>query len=313
MATAKERVHADPLPPWAESLVSGFVEWLAEQSGRSLHTVRAYGGDISSLLSYVVDEGGVASNDVSLAHARRWLRSGHEAGWSPATLARRAAGARAFARWLDRVGVGAVATGAAGLTGPRPGRSLPRPVSAADARALCDLAARQADSPRGMRDHAMVEVLYGSGIRVAELVALDLDHVDTGGGVLRAFGKGAKERMVPIGVPAAAAIDRYVNEGRPELLTLASGRALFLGVTGGRIGVRQARDRVNRISVDAGIGMISPHVLRHSAATHLLDGGADLRCVQELLGHATLSTTQIYTHVSLSRLTSVYGQAHPRA
>lgn len=302
---------ADGLPVWAQALSDGFVAWLAEASGRSIHTVRAYGGDVEAFLAHVCASGGETAADVTLAHARRWLRTGHAAGWAPATMARRAAAVRAFARWLDRLGLSAPGAMTASVTGPHPGRSLPRPVSPAAAATLCRVAAEMVDSPVGMRDHAVVEVLYGSGVRVAELVGLDID--DVGDGVIRVLGKGAKERTVPIGAPAMDAIRRYQLLARPELVNEVSGAALLLGASGRRLGVRQARERVNRISDAAGIGRISPHALRHSAATHLLDGGADLRCVQELLGHATLSTTQIYTHVSLSRLTSVYSQAHPRA
>jgi len=312
MAASRDAVAAQP-PEWAAALTAGFVAWLADASGRSVHTVRAYGGDVDSLLGHVAAGGGSSAQDVTLGRARRWLRDGHEAGWAPATLARRAAAARAFARWLDRMGLSEPDAATGSLAGPRPGRSLPRPVSAADAGTLCDAAAHAAHSALGMRDHVVVEVLYGGGIRVAELVGLDIDDVASGDGLIRVLGKGAKERIVPIGEPAMAAIDRYLRLGRPELAVDASGPALLLGAAGRRLGVRQARDRVNRISEDAGLGTISPHVLRHSAATHLLNGGADLRCVQELLGHATLSATQIYTHVSLSRLTSVYSQAHPRA
>ncbi len=287
--------------------------WLGVMSGRSPNTVRAYRGDVVSLLRHVADHGGESAADVSLPHARRWLRAGRDLGWAPATIARRAAAARVVARWLDSAGVSPSGGSVTALGGPRPGRSLPRPLSASDASRLCDSAADAAVSAIGRRDHVVVEVLYGSGIRVAELVGLDLDDVDIDVRLLRVLGKGSRERTVPMGEPAARAIAEYLRNGRADLVTPDSAHALLLGTHGGRLGVRQARDRVNRIAVGAGLGMISPHALRHSAATHLLDGGADLRCVQELLGHATLSTTQIYTHVSLSRLTAAYAQAHPRA
>jgi integrase/recombinase XerC len=169
------------------------------------------------------------------------------------------------------------------------------------------------DDPVGLRDHALVELLYATGARVSELVGVDVDDVDPVRRTLLVHGKGARDRVVPFGVPAGDTLQRWMASGRPHLAVPSSGKALFLGVAGHRLGVRQARERVNRLSVAAGLDRISPHGLRHSAATHLLDGGGDLRSVQELLGHATLSTTQIYTHVSVARLRDAYSRAHPRA
>jgi integrase/recombinase XerC len=166
----------------------------------------------------------------------------------------------------------------------------------------------------GLRDRAVLEVLYATGVRVGELTGLDVDDVDWERRVVRVFGKGAKERTVPIGVPAARAVDVWVREGRPAFATSRSGSALFLGIRGGRLDPRAVRSLVHaRLAQVPGAPDLGPHGLRHTAATHLLDGGADLRSVQELLGHATLTTTQIYTHVSVERLKATYERAHPRA
>ena len=181
---------------------------------------------------------------------------------------------------------------------------------------LMDVAALAADdgSPSGLRDRAVLEVLYATGVRVGELVALDVDDLDHGRRTLRVLGKGRKERTVPLGLPAVHAIDDWLRRGRPVLVTPGSAAALFLGARGGRLDQRAVRTLVHdRLAHVAGAPDLGPHGLRHSAATHLLEGGADLRSVQELLGHATLATTQIYTHVSVERLKSTYEQAHPRA
>ena len=311
-----------------ENELMAFAGWLDAQAGRSPHTVRAYRGDVAALITHacsLTDEPGtlVVGEAIGLDVARDWLARGHAAGWSTATLARRAAAVRTYARWVasseypGRVGgTPSRAPGAlASLTAPRVRRALPRVLTADEAAELCRHAGSVAeeDDPVGLRDHALVELLYATGARVSELVGLDVDDVDAERRTLRVHGKGGRDRVVPFGVPAGDAIDRWAMSGRPRLAGTGSGKALFLGVTGRRLGVRQARERVNRLSVAAGIDRISPHGLRHSAATHVLDGGGDLRSVQELLGHATLATTQIYTHVSVARLRAAYSRAHPRA
>jgi integrase/recombinase XerC len=165
-----------------------------------------------------------------------------------------------------------------------------------------------------MRDDAIMELLYATGIRVSELCGLDIDDIDDSRRTIKVMGKGSKERVVPVGIPAMGAVDRWRRAGRPHMATPTSGPALFLGAKGGRIDPRTARRVVHaRIEAVGSVPDMGPHGLRHTAATHLLEGGADLRSVQELLGHASLSTTQIYTHVSIERLVSAYRQAHPRA
>ncbi|TDQ53699.1 tyrosine recombinase XerC [Actinorugispora endophytica] len=302
--------ESEPVPPQGVAdVLADFERYLSAELGRSPHTVRAYLGDVRGLMEHL---GGAAADpaDLDLAAVRGWLGVLHEAGASRATLARRVAAARVFSSYLHRTGRLAVDPGPL-VSGPRQHRGLPTVLDekqAADA-----LAAAEADdgSPTALRRRAVLEVLYGTGIRVAELCGLDLDDVDYERHTVRVLGKGGKERVVPIGRPAIAAVERWLREGRPGWVAPASGRALFLGARGARLGVRTARRDV-REGTDAA-GGASPHGLRHSAATHLLNGGADLRSVQEILGHASLSSTQIYTHVSIERLTRTYNQAHPRA
>jgi integrase/recombinase XerC len=230
-------------------------------------------------------------------------------------LARRATAVRVFTAWLARTGRIPTDVGAS-LRSPKAHQTLPPVLRQDEARELIDAAARLADdgSPVGLRDTAMLELLYATGIRVGELVALDLDDLDRSRHVARVLGKGRKERTVPYGQPAAQALDAWLSRGRPQLLVPGAGAALFLGARGRRIDQRAVRTLVHRrISDVPGAPDIGPHGLRHTAATHLLEGGADLRSVQELLGHASLATTQLYTHVSTDRLRQAYRQAHPRA
>jgi integrase/recombinase XerC len=182
------------------------------------------------------------------------------------------------------------------------------------ARTVLESAAAAGDDPVRLRDAVVLELLYASGIRVSELVGLDVDDVDRGRRLVRVLGKGRKERSVPYGVPAEAALDAWLTRGRPALATPESGPALLLGRRGRRLDAREARRTVHAaVAAAPGAPDIGPHGLRHSAATHVLEGGADLRSVQELLGHASLATTQIYTHVTVERLRAVHAQAHPRA
>jgi integrase/recombinase XerC len=220
-----------------------------------------------------------------------------------------------FTAWLARTGRIRTDVGAS-LRSPNARQSLPPVLRQDEARELVAAAARLADdgSPLGLRDVAMLELLYATGVRVGELVALDVDDLDRERNVLRVLGKGRKERTVPFGRPAAEAVDAWLTRGRPQLVAAGAGAALFLGARGARIDQRAVRSVVHRRIADVpGAPDIGPHGLRHTAATHLLEGGADLRSVQELLGHASLATTQLYTHVSTDRLRQAYRQAHPRA
>jgi integrase/recombinase XerC len=298
-----------------DGLLRDYERHLRGERGLSAHSVRAYLGDVSSLLDHAERMSRTEIDRLDLAVLRSWLARQATSGVARTTLARRAAAARTFTAWLARTGRAAADAGTL-LATPRSGRTLPAVLRQDEARALLDVAAVAADdaSPARVRDVAVLEVLYASGIRVSELCGLDVDDVDWARRVLRVLGKGAKERVVPVGAPALQAVQDWLEAARPALLTPASGPALFLGARGRRIDPRTVRRVVHELLAEVpGAPDLGPHGLRHSAATHLLEGGADLRSVQELLGHATLATTQIYTHVSVDRLKATYDQAHPRA
>jgi integrase/recombinase XerC len=299
-----------------EAILEEFDEYLALERGRSDHTRRAYLGDLRSLFDFVADrapDAGIAG--LTLPILRSWLAALAATGAARTTLARRTSAVKTFTAWAVRRGLMA-SDPATRLQMPKARRTLPavlRQDQALDAMAAAKSGAQQGD-PLALRDRLIVELLYASGIRVSELCGLDIDDVDTSRRLLRVLGKGNKQRTVPFGVPAQNALTAWLSDGRPALATAGSGPALLLGARGGRLDPRQARTVVHQTmaAVD-GAPDIGPHGLRHSAATHLLEGGADLRVVQELLGHSTLATTQLYTHVTVARLRAVHDQAHPRA
>ncbi len=289
-----------------------FVRHLELERGRSAHTVRAYTGDVTALL---VHTGAAGAGDLTLVSVRAWLAEQAARGVARASLARRTAAVRSFTAWALRTGRAPTDVGAR-LQAPRARRTLPavlRPEQAVAALTAAAAGAAQLD-PVALRDHLLVELLYATGIRVGELCGLDVDDVDAGRRLLRVLGKGDKERSVPYGLPADRALQAWLRSGRPVLAGPTSGAALLLGRRGGRLDPRAARRVVHEtVASVPGAPDLAPHGLRHSAATHLLEGGADLRVVQELLGHATLSSTQIYTHVTVERLRAVHDRAHPRA
>ncbi|ATG52585.1 recombinase XerC [Brachybacterium vulturis] len=341
------------------TVVDDFAEHLRLERGRSEHTVRAYRREAAGLLEHLRDVERIAVGELDVTALRSWLAVRAESGAGASTLARSAAVARTFTSWLAATGQiphdvgGRLRAPRRGrhlptvLTGDQTGALLdgigattPSPASAPDrARPRGpEPGAEEAPAPPGssepqppdtsqspleravlLRDAAVLELLYSSGLRVSELVALDRSGIDRGGHTVRVRGKGDKERIVPVGIPALEAVQRWEAEGRPVLRESSSdaaraGEALFLGVRGGRLGDRAVRTLVDRHAHEAGITRhISPHTLRHSAATHLVEGGADLRSVQDFLGHSSLATTQIYTHVSAERLRRTVDQAHPRA
>jgi integrase/recombinase XerC len=298
-------------PPLAEAL-AGYEDHLTAQRDLSPHTLRGYVSDAVWLLDHLARRGGTQVHDLDLACLRGWLAQGRARGHSRATTARHAASARSFTAYLRRAGLTPDDVGLR-LVSPKAHRTLPDVLAPEQARAVVESAAG-AEEPVGLRDAVVLELLYASGIRVSELVGLDVDDVDRGRRLLRVLGKGRKERSVPYGVPAEAALDAWLTRGRPALATAGSGAALLLGVRGRRLDAREARRVVHAaVTATPGAPEIGPHGLRHSAATHVLEGGADLRSVQELLGHASLATTQIYTHVTVERLRAVHAQAHPRA
>ncbi|MGI8418045.1 MAG: tyrosine recombinase XerC [Nakamurella sp.] len=333
------------LPDAFATALDGFVRYLSAERSLSAATVTAYTADIASLLDHAGRMGITAPDGLQLATLRSWLARLRTSGAAPASLARRAAAARAFTGWCRRTGRSDTDAGAR-LASPKAARTLPTVLREDQARRMLDgesgrFRAESSDTEpsdtgssdaepsdtqskgtdtdpaeraMALRDSAILEVLYASGIRVSELTGLNLGDVDRHRRVLRVFGKGSKERTVPYGLPADVAIGNWLAAGREALITADSRAALFVGRRGGRIDQRAVRTLVHRrpAAVD-GAPELAPHGLRHSAATHLLSGGADLRAVQELLGHASLATTQVYTHVSAERLAAVYRQAHPRA
>ncbi|GAA1849091.1 tyrosine recombinase XerC [Microlunatus capsulatus] len=336
----------EPLGAGFRALVEDYGRHLRLQRELSAHTVRAYTGDVTGLLRHLQRLGLTSLDAVTVRSLRSWLAREQTRGQARSTLQRRSAAVRVFFTWAQ--GTGRVPTNpAAGLRSPRKERSLPPHLARAEAAAMLDAARPQptpaapdpptattaaadpetpppgpadAAPPRtddpalGLRDLALLEVLYATGVRVAELCGLDLDDVDTERRLVRVVGKGDKERSVPVGLPALRAVERYLAEGRPALATPASGPAVFLGSRGGRVDPRVVRRVVHTAlgRVD-GAPDLGPHGLRHAMATHLLEGGADLRSVQEMLGHASLATTQIYTHVTDERLREAFARAHPRA
>jgi integrase/recombinase XerC len=279
------------------------------------HTVRAYLGDLTSLFEQAVRLGHRTVSTLDLSTVRSWLATQQSLGKARATMARRATAVRVFTAWAHRSELIASDPGAL-LGSARAHRTLPAALRADEAVSLLAAAAAHADdgSAVGIRDVAILELLYATGIRVGELCGLDVDHLDHERRVVRVFGKGRKERTVPFGQPAARALEAWLVQGRPMLAAPGAGAALFVGARGKRIDQRAVRTLVHaRLADVPGAPDLGPHGLRHTAATHLLEGGADLRTVQELLGHASLATTQIYTHVSADRLRRAYHQAHPRA
>ncbi len=324
-----------PLPPAMAAALAAFERYLRSERSLSPHTVRAYAGDVSSMLEYASHQGVDTPEGLGVTELRGWLAVQHESGAARATLARRGAAARSFTAFAYRRGWLATDPGSR-LGTLKTRRALPHVLrqdemaavlagldevgrqaetaSAAEAASAAESADQRTEAAVALRDAAVLELFYATGIRVSELCGLDPVHLDHGRRTVRVRGKGDKERTVPVGVPALAAVDRWLATGRPALARAASGPALFLGVRGGRLDPRTARRIVHERLREAGATRdTGPHGIRHSTATHLLEGGADLRSVQEILGHSSPATTQIYTHVSIERLKSSYRQAHPRA
>lgn len=310
------RQHGGVSEEWVDrwsGVIARFRDHLALELGRSEHTVRAYVGDLESLAEFARARDVGEVRELTLLTLRGWLAEQERRGLSRSTLARRSASARVFTEWAVERGI-LEADVAARLASPKREHRLPAVLTADQATAVLDAASEAAESPIGLRDVAMLEVLYATGIRVGELVGLDVDDIDRTRRTLRVLGKGGRERTVPFGLPAERALAAWLDEGRGGLLTAASGAAAFLGARGGRIDPRTVRAVVHRtVGAVEGAADIGPHGWRHTSATHVLEGGADLRAVQEILGHASLATTQIYTHVSVERLRKSYEQAHPRA
>jgi len=299
-----------------EGIRRGYAQHLEKERNLSVHTVRAYLGDLDSFLDHLSAQKIEDVGAITIAHIRSWLANVQVKGGARTTLSRRATSIRLFTKWATKEGYLAKDIGAT-LATPKAHRTLPEILTVADATTAMDsLATRVAEDESALskRDCAILEVLYASGARVSELCGLDVSDIDYSRNTIRVLGKGAKERTIPLGLPAVKALEDWLNNGRSELLTDKSAAAVFLGARGKRIDQRTVRTVVyEALSALEGAQRMGPHALRHSAATHLLEGGADLRTVQEILGHASLATTQIYTHVSTERLNKAFKQAHPRA
>lgn len=299
----------------AERLMDLFDNILRAEKGASEETRRAYRGDLAAFFAWIHDEVGpeVAVDAVELRHVRRWLAAHHRE-YARSTLARKLSALRSFYATMQRRGE-VTRNPAALVQSPKQDKPLAGVLTVDEAFRVLDARSSSEDVLQ-LRDRAMWEILYGSGLRVSELTGLDLADVELDEGWLRVLGKRRKEREVPLTPAAVAALRAYLR-ARPELVDRAEtcpGGAVFLNHRGGRISTRSVRRLLDRAQLDAETpGRVSPHGLRHSFATHLLDGGADLRAIQSLLGHASLSTTERYTHVSLDHLMRVYDQAHPRA
>ena len=299
-----------------EKLIASFTRHLEVERSLSVHTIRAYIGDLESLLNHLETIGVTDISQLELVHLRSWLANQQVKGGARTTLSRRAVSVRLFTKWAVKNKYLAKDV-AATLATPKGHRTLPEVLDIADAKTAMDSLATRAseeETPISLRDVAMVELLYATGARVAELCGLEMSDIDYDRQTIRVLGKGNKERTIPLGNPAIKALNVWLKEGRDSIKNSLSGNAVFLGARGKRIDQRTVRTVVyNALQAIEGIERMGPHALRHSAATHLLEGGADLRTVQEILGHASLATTQIYTHVSTERLQKAFKQAHPRA
>lgn len=297
--------------------LTDFSSHLALERGLSEHTITAYHADLSSLFAFVwgPDATDGDPEDFTLSALRGWLAESSESGQARATIARHAAAARTFSTWAARTGRLPTDV-AARLASPKATGELPTVLTADSASTLLEQARTEAESDdapaTAARDWAAFELTYASGLRISEVVGLNVADLDHERRTVRVLGKGNKERIVPFGLPAATALDAWLAR-REELATDRSGSALFLGARGGRVDPRTLRAALHRIAARAGVKDLAPHGLRHSAATHLLEGGSDLRTVQELLGHSSMQTTQRYTHVTPERLRAAFTQAHPRA
>ena len=296
-------------------IAHSYLEHLERSRGLSENSLNAYRKDILQFVAFVDEQRVDNLGEVDAELARSWVWSLAESGMAGSSLRRKVSALKGFTAWLAREGH---TEGDIGIRVRAPGasKSLPRVLTRHHMEEIFRSLQTHADTgdPVASRDLAIIEVLYASALRVSELVGMDLQGVDLDGRTLRVVGKGNKQRMVPLGTPAATALGAYLDHARNALLEGGESSVVFLSTRGKPMGQRSVYEVVARLLADIpGVGPLGPHTLRHTAATHLLDGGADLRSVQELLGHASLGTTQIYTHVSNERLTQAYQQAHPRA
>ena len=299
-------------------MIDAWGVYLRANLAVSEHTLRAYVSDLRSFTTYCqVDELSTENirRVVSLRAIRAWLASLVQQGKSRSTISRRTASIRSFTAWAYRRGYLDSDPGLL-VTSARGDQKLPQVQTPSDTAELLSYAAtrtREENSPAAIRDWTILETIYATGIRVSEVCSLDTTSIDQQGMTLRVIGKGNKERVVPFTRACLSALQAWLSHGRPSLAIPEAGRALFVGDKGRRIDPRVIRSMIHRMCAQAGVRDLAPHALRHTAATHILAGGADLRAVQEMLGHSSLQTTQRYTHVDAQRLSAIYKQAHPRA
>lgn len=294
-----------------EVLLDRFKKYLLVERNFSQYTVRNYLQDLTKFFSFLLFKKVSSLEEVDKKLLRDYLQWLEEIGYVRASIVRSLSALRSFYRYLLQTG-SVAQNPLVSFSRPKIEKRLPSFMNLAEMKSLLDIP--EISSPSGMRDRTLLELLYASGIRISELAKLDLDHVSLGNREIRVWGKGSKERIALMGRPAAKALENYMENGRPALLKGRNSRALFLNQNGGRLSVRYIQSIIKKQAEKAGISKrVHPHLFRHTFATHLLDGGADLRAVQELLGHASLSSTQIYTHVSRSHARKAYLAAHPRA
>lgn len=302
------------MAPLNQDLIDKFIAAIANAKGYSPHTQRAYRTDLREMTAFLNQMGRTETQDIQLDDIRDWLYKVTEAGASRATVARKSAAVRAFAAWMDHHRLHPTDLGLR-LRSPKAGRSLPTVVPRETMDELFETLATgvATGNPDRIFDQLVIELLYATGMRVSELVGVKIGDIDFGRNLILVTGKGDKQRMVPFGQPAGEAIERWIRFGRPVYVHEITDDSLLIGPSGKRVNVRVIYGIVAKLLGETPIGAVGPHALRHTYATHLLDGGADLRAVQELLGHSSLATTQIYTHVSVERLKQGYEGAHPRA
>ena len=300
--------------PSFESALDRYRTQLEAGRGYSKHTIKGYLTDLADLLDFLEVEGVKSVSEIDLELLRAWLFTLSQRELAKSSMARKSAATRSFTAWLFEQGELASDPGLR-LRTPNANKALPMVASReamAEVFSALEVAAAEGE-PTALRDLLVVELLYATGARVSELSGLNLGDIDDGRRLIRVTGKGNKQRMIPFGVPAESALKQWLEVGRPKLVSSKTGFELLLNSQGKRLGTRQIYEIVAKALAGTAVGAAGPHTLRHTAATHLLDGGADLRAVQELLGHASLGTTQIYTHVSIERLKAGYKSAHPRA
>ena len=302
-----------PPPPSPRIAAQAYLDHLKVEAGASPHTLEAYARDLAAVFASLPPSQRDDLARIERGGLLRWMNLEREAGKAPASIARRLAAFRGFWRFC-RTWIHLEVDPTAGLPSPRRGRRLPKVLSKTAVNAILEAGdARPAASPLALRDRALVEALYATGARVSEACGWRIEDVRLADRVVRCLGKGRKERWVPLSVPAAEAIAAYLRTGRPALVRGRAGERLFVSRTGGPLDRHRVFRLLGTRAVTSGVsGPRSPHVLRHSFATHLLSGGADLRAVQEMLGHADVATTEIYTHVDRERLKGVHRKFHPR-